>query len=165
MRPKLGDPYVPDVYAQLLAGGSAAMASGTWPTANKAIYVPVIFPYPAQIYSLAFVAANGTGNYDLGFYDGYSKSKIQSTGSTAMTAAGAKKMTFTQDYRVDPGKVYYAALALSSASGSIERNNSILAALIALGCGEQLTALPLPDPMVPVTSSSAYLPLFVFGVR
>jgi hypothetical protein len=165
MRPKIADSYVPHTYADLMGVGVQAMAASVWPVANKALYLPVTFPYPCQLYSIAFVAVNGTGNYDLGFYDGYSKVRIASSGSTAMTAAGAKTLTFTTDIRVDPGKLYYAALALSSTSGSVERNNSAVPALIALGCAEQATALPLPSPMVPVTLVAAYMPLFVFGVR
>lgn len=165
MRPRIADPYVPSVFADVVGVGAQAIASANWPTANKAIYVPIIFPSPCQINSISFVAVNGTGNYDLGFYDGYSKTKIASSGSTAMTAAGAKKLTISPDYRVDSGKLYYAALALSSASGTVERNNAGVPALISLGLAEQTSALPLPSPMVPVTLTSAFMPLFVFGVR
>jgi hypothetical protein len=166
MRLKLADGYVPTSFTEVIAdGGAQSVASGAWPSANRAIYIPVIFPFPCQVYSIAFAATNGTGNYDLGFIDGYTKGKIASSGSTAMTAAGAKTLTFTTDIRVDPGKVYYAALALSSASGTVTRSNSGLPSMISLGMGQEAAALPLPSTITPVTVASAYMPLIAFGVR
>jgi hypothetical protein len=117
MRPRLADPYVPHTYAELAGLGTQGLGTGNWPVANKALCLPVVFPYPCQLYSIAFVAVNGTGNYDLGLYDGYSKVRIASSGTTAMSAAGAKTLSSSPDMRVDPGKLYYAALALSSGSG------------------------------------------------
>jgi hypothetical protein len=139
---RLPDFYVPDIYTQMAAlHGSGLGGTGTWPIANKALYVPVIFPVPATLTSIAFVAFNGTGNYDLGFCDGYTKKRIYSSGSTAMTAAGVKKLTFTTPIRIDPGKLYYGALALSSTSGSIWRSNYSIAACIAGGMGEGSKAM------------------------
>jgi hypothetical protein len=163
---RLPDAYIPDTYIQA-AGlhGSGVGGTGTWPIANKALYVPVIFPVPATLTSIAMIAFNGTGNYDLGFCDGYTKKRIASSGSTAMTAAGMKKLTFATPIRVDAGRLYYGALALSSASGNVWRSNYSIAACIAAGMGEQVTALPLPDPIVPATVLAAYMPIFVFGIQ
>lgn len=168
MRPRTPDSFVPPIYPELqaLSSSGTAISSGGLTTANLAYYVPIFFLYPAQIYSLSFAASNGTGNYDLGLYDGYSKNRIQSTGSTAMTAAGVKTMTLTTDYRVDAGKLYYAALALSSTSGTVWRwVPASVTSLIGGGFGQQASALPLPSTMTPVTATATVIPLFVFGVR
>jgi hypothetical protein len=167
VQPRTPDFYIPDIYTDLAAyAGQAAHTAASWPVANKAIYVPVIFRYPATITSISFIAGNGTGNYDLGFYDGYSKLRMASTTSTAMTAAGGKMLTFTQPLRVDAGRLYYGALAISSTGGThIRTNTGSVANAILCGMGEQTSALPLPSTMAPVTVVAATAPVFVFGVR
>lgn len=165
MQPRIADSYIPQIYADAAAYlGNGAQATATWPTANKAIYVPIIFPYPCTLTSIAFAAGNGTGNYDLGFYDGYSKVRLGSTTSTAMTAAGKKTLTFTQPLRVDAGRVYYGALALSSTSGSMVSRGLLFRHAILCGLGEQTSSLPLPSTAAPTTCTSSYMPLFIFGV-
>jgi hypothetical protein len=164
--PRTADFYIPDIYNDLSAFMGQAVHSATaWPTANKAIYMPIIFRYPATLTSISFIAGNGTGNYDLGFYDGYSKVKYQSSGSTAMTATGGKTLTFTQPIRVDAGRVYFGALALSSTSGTAFKSAAPVANCIMCGLGEQTSSLPLPSTAAPVTATSAYAPLFIIGVR
>jgi hypothetical protein len=166
MRPRIADSFVPSVYSEMLGAGAVGTLAGrSFPAANRAVHVPVMWPWPCQLYSLTVIAANGTGNYDLGFYDGYSKNLIASAGSTAMTAAGAKTLTFSRDIRVDAGKVYYAAVAGSSTSGQVEGFNTGILGLISIGMGQQASALPLPSTMTPATVATGFMPLFVFGVR
>ncbi len=166
MQPRVADFYVPQIYSDLTALGSAApsIAAAVWPTANRAFYVPVIFPYPCTLTSVSFIAGNGTGNYDLGLYDGYSKAKLASTGSTAMTAAGTKTLTFSSPIRSDAGRLYYAAVTLSSTSGTAIRVNTAIVLLIAAGFAQE-SSLPLNATMTPVTIASAYTPFVVFGIR
>jgi hypothetical protein len=167
MQPRTADFYIPDIYMDLAGyAGQTTHSATVWPTANKAIYVPIIFRYPATLTSISFIAGNGTGNYDLGFYDGYSKVRMASTTSTAMTAAGGKTLTFSQPLRVDAGRLYYGALALSSTSGSTFRTNTgAVNFSILCGMGEQTSSLPLPATAAPVTATVTYAPLFIFGVR
>jgi hypothetical protein len=166
MQPRTADSYIPDIYNDLSAYFGQGVHSATgWPTANKAIYVPIIFRYPTTLTSISFIAGNGTGNYDLGFYDGYTKAKLATSGSTAMTAAGGKTLTFTQPIRVDAGRIYYGAMALSSTSGTAFKSAPSVAQCIICGLGEQTSSLPLPSTAAPVTCTSAYAPLFIFGVR
>jgi hypothetical protein len=166
MQPRIADFYIPSIYVDLAAYSTqAAHTAAVWPSANKAIYVPIIFPYPATITSIGFFAGNGTGNYDLGFYDGYSKARLASTGTTAMTATGAKTLTFTQPLRVDAGRLYYGGLALSSTSGTAGSHSVLTANCIICGLAQEVSALPLPATMTPTVATSAYAPVFIFGVR
>ncbi len=166
MQPRVPDFFVPAIYAEQAAvQANSAPGAGTWPLANRAQYVPCIFPYPCTLTSITFVASNGTGNYDLGLYDGYSKNKIASTGSTAMTAAGPKTLTFSPPVRVDAGKLYYGALSLSSTSGGFWRFQTDVPACIVAGCAQETSALPLPATMTPATIATAIFPIFIFGVR
>jgi len=146
---------------KMAAGFSIANAG--WATANMALYLPVMFPANATLYAIRFHAANGTGNYDLGLYDEF-LTLVASTGSTAMSAAGVKSLTLPE-YRVQAGRIYYAALAISSTSGQIVRWAITARDGVAVGVGQQATALPLPDPAVPVTLTTAVIPIFAFGVR
>jgi hypothetical protein len=164
--PKLPDYYVPSIYNEIsaLGGGAFGFATQTYPAANRAIYVPIIFPYPAQLYSMSMIATNATGNWDIGLYDGYTKLLMASKGSTAM-ASGIKTLTFSPEIRVEPGRLYYAGVSLSSTSGSIVRSNPGIPACVAAGMGQEASALPLPASMTPAIVASTYVPLFIFGVR
>lgn len=162
----LPDPYL-DERAILTALGTAAVswAIGTWSTAaDRAYYVPQLFPVRCTLYALRFQAGNGTGNYDIGVYDA-AGTRLASSGSTAMTAAGTKTLSLA-DISVTAGTLLYAAIALSSTSGSSGRiAYSVAAPTLAIGQMEESSALPLPSTMTPVVSTNASLPIFVWGVR
>lgn len=162
--PALFMPLYPHVLATF--DGNFTMALNNFGTTNKAIYIPCYFPDAATLFSISFYAGNGTGNYDLGLYDRDCSARLFSTGSTAMTAAGGKTLTFTNDYRVGAGDLLFAALALSSATGQCLRLNAGSAqSLRGIGCGVQTSALPLPATATPATTDAAFAPAFLFGVR
>lgn len=161
---RLPDPYspMPAGLDELLA--VAWSASGTWSSANGAVFMPFQFPVSATIYSVSFWANNGTGNYDLGLYFA-SLARVQSKGSTAMTAAGKKTLSLTTDFRVNAGDLIYVGVVCSSTSGQIVTITSSTVLNAASGIGSQASALPLPDPFVPVSSTSTRIPVIQFGIR
>lgn len=132
-------------------------------TNNDAILTPFVLPCDMTIYQVKFFAGNGTGNYDLGLYNS-SLVRLASTGSTAMSAAGVKTLSLS-DTHLAGGDLIYAALALSSTAGTVLRQVANLSQLRGFGVGQQASAVPLPDPFVPVTPTGAILPLIAFGVR
>lgn len=162
----LPDPWIPwEPYNSLAVGAVSSYGSGAGvATNNDATYLPIILPCDVTIYSLSFAATNGTGNYDLGLYNS-ALERLASTGSTAMSAAGIKTLSIA-DMRFHGGDLIYAALAMSSTSGTILRAVYGVALMEGYGWGHQASALPLPNPMVPVTTA-AYTtnPVFAFGVR
>lgn len=135
-----------------------------WVTANAAVLVPIIFPVAATVYSISFAAANGTGNYDIGLY-GEDFGKVESSGSTAMSAAGRKTLTLTNDLRVGAGALIYGALAMSSTSGTLLAVSAGAPDAIIGGIAQQTSALPLPDPFVPATTIARRVPVFALGIR
>jgi hypothetical protein len=158
--------WVPDSLYENQAGGLES--TGTFPTAlaaNQAMYCPVTFPCDATIYNVSFVATNGTGNYDLGLYDA-SYRRLASTGSTAMSAAGVKTLTFP-DIRVKAGTTLYVGVVWSSISARmICQANTTVVIMTALGIAEEASALPLPATATPVMVAAATrIPLFTFGIR
>lgn len=141
---------------------SAAPASTSWPTNNKAIYEPFRLRYSVTVYAL-WVANGGTasGNIDIGIYaqDG---TKILSTGSTAQAGTNVHQVISTTATTIGPGQ-YYMALALSSTVGTVFAINSASKILAATGgMYLQLTAFPLPATATFATYSatSNYIPLF-----
>ena len=151
--------------ADLNSIGSTGLAAGALAGANNtATYVPIWLPCDAVIYELRFRAANGTGNYDLGIYD-KDFNRIASTGSTAMSASGTKTLSLSNRYVKGGELAFYAALALSSTSGTILRCNGTVARWRMSGVLQQLTALPLPNPATPISPTDTVIPVFALGVR
>lgn len=164
----LTDPHIP-VWSYGEAGAidnAGSVASVAWPIANTAVYVPVQFGESATLYSISYAANSGTGNYDLGFYDD-ALARIASTGSTALSAAGVKTLSLPE-YAVQPGAIYYGALAHSSTGAVIRMVIANIRDMIGVGCGIEASALPLPVTATPVTVSTGFggvMPIFAFGVR
>ena len=164
----LPDPWTPGTPMDQLLKQAAATApsSGTLVASNNdALYAPVVFPCDCTVYALRFSATNATGNYDIGFYDA-ALNRLVSKGSTAM--ANAIQTLTIPDIRVIGGELYYAAFAFSSTSGTAIRYVAgITGYQRSVGYGFQQSALPLPNPAVPVSpiAQGVICPLFAFGIR
>lgn len=162
----LPDPYLDPLPFMQAAGVSAGLtwAVSTWSgAADRATYLPQVFPVRCTLYALSFMGGNTTGNYDLGVYsaDGV---KLASTGSTAL-AASMQTLTLPE-IAVPAGGLLYAALALSSTSGSSGRAGFTSAfQTINAGMLQEASALPLPANMTPVISAETEIPIFAWGVR
>lgn len=165
----LPDPWIPlEPYSQ--AVGYAALstpASGTLVgTGNRALFLPIVFPYAATVTALRTIGGNTTGNYDLGFYvaDPLTNAitRVASTGSTGLSVA---ILELALDYRVVAGRLYFAALALSSTAGTVVRPNYSANAGIAVGGFAQDSALPLPSTATPTAYAQNVFPQFAFGIR
>lgn len=144
--------------ANNLALGS--MASGVWPSANLALYMPISFPFPYPAKRAWWV--NGTtanGNVDLGLYSAVSGAKLYSTGATLQSGTSATQYV-SVDWLVQPGE-YFLALSLSSGTGTIFRTTGASAIVCRMaGVLQEASAHPLPTTMTPVTATNAYWPLF-----
>lgn len=165
---QLPDPWMPGDF--LRDGGSisgpSAIASSGWGAANQGIAIPIVFPVAATIYSVSFAAGNGTGNFDIALYRP-DFVLVQSLGTTAMTAAGKKTLTLTNDYRVAAGEMIYVGLVGSSTSGTnINYNFGTNGDVILTSVAVQASAIPLPDPFVPAEpASSLKIPVVALGIR
>ena len=165
---QLPDPYIQEYPYSLIfrIQLTVPMTNGAVTSVtNRAVYVPMIFPCDATLYAIRFVATNGTGNYDLGFYKS-DLTRIASSGITAMTAAGVKSLTLSE-VRVFGGDLYYSALWLSSTSGQVIRyaNTATVTTLNNLGFAQETNAAGLPATATPATQSDLPTPQFFYGVR
>lgn len=143
-----------------IAGTSAAAASGNWPSANLAIYIPFWLPWPYSVRRVFW--ANGatlTGNKDFGIYSAEG-TRIYSTGSTAESGASAIQYTTpSPDILLSPGR-YYFALSCSATTGhGWQVSTGAAAEARHGGLLQQATAVPLPATMTPASFTGTVMPL------
>lgn len=160
----LPDPWLPPgpyVDSQVLQ--TPTWQSGGPSTADEAIYIPVVMPCAATLYSLSFRGTNATGNYDMGVYlDNYSR--YAAKGSTAM--ANAKQDLTFSDLRIGAGETVIAAFVFSSTAARLMLATGLIRSLGLAGIGQEASALPLPATATPLPASTwANIPAFSFGVR
>lgn len=143
--------------------GQQMQSAGSWPTANLAVFVPVVVGTHITVYQLGWQNAGTlSGNVDAGIYD-KSRTKLVSTGSTAQAGANAFQLVDIAD-TVLPRGVYYLALAVDNLTaqfmfpgGSFQAGN-----YRGCGCGEQASAFPLPGTATITGINSNRVPV-VFG--
>ena len=160
----LPDPWVPHFpFTDALVMTPISPAASTGWTANRAYYIPVIFPASATLYALRAAGGNTTGNYDLALYDA-NGTRLATKGSTAMAAA-VLSLTLPE-IRVHAGTLYYAAVVTDNNSASlyglVHAGTRYWAAT---GCANEESAFPLPVSATRVGMISVKVPLIAFGVR
>lgn len=95
--------------AALSSLANVAAASTAWPSANRALFVPIRLSAPLIVTKLAMGAgATAAGNFDVGIYDAQGN-KIVSSGATAKVASAEQVIDIT-DTQIGPG-LFYLALA------------------------------------------------------
>lgn len=137
--------------------GPSTPASAVWPSANRAILVPMYLSDTTLVPSLfADNGATAAGNLDLGIYtEGFAR--IVSKGSTAQSGTDAPQSFDITDVTLAPGR-YYLALASDSASATFLRYSVPVYALKAMGVLQMTSAFPLPATITPEAVASAYVP-------
>lgn len=134
--------------------------NGTWPSANRALYVPFGIPAPFRI-TRFWYAINSvpTGNVDLGVYapDG---TLIVSCGSTAAAGTGGVLTFITPTATTLPPGSYYMACAFSSASNNLQAGAPSVVMLQSAGVVQAASQVPLATAPTFATPASAYLNLF-----
>lgn len=138
---------------------SNATSSATWPAGNLAIYVPFTVWEPFTVTHLAWVnGAAVSGNVDMGIYD-EAGTRLTSTGATAQSGTNAIQIVDITDITLGPG-LYYMAMSLSSAVGTIWRNAPAVYLSIMSGVYEQASAHPLPANATFAAPAQTYIPAF-----
>lgn len=145
-----------------------SMASAAWPTASLGLFYPFVLTSTATAYQLLFyVGATSGGDIDMAIYDSQ-KNRIVSAGSTAMSASinTVQELNIT-DTVLGPG-VYLLAVSSSATSGTVFGFQiSDETSLAALPVYEQagLTGATLPDPCVPVVTTSTAPLIAAVGIQ
>lgn len=137
---------------------SAAMASSSWSTGNRAMYIPFVLPWPYLVNRVFW--GNGstlTANKDFGIYTA-GGTLIYSTGSTAESGASVLQFVEPTPFLLSPGR-YYMALVCSATTNHVWASASTAIYKRMWGILEQATALPLPATWTPAAASMTIVPL------
>jgi len=147
-------------------GGIGTATSSTWPANNLALFYPFKLADWATVYQLFFwVGATSSGNIDVGIYDSQ-KNRIVSAGTTAMSATvnTIQELNVT-DTVLGPGSYLLGAACSTTVGTGFRVTNTDEVYLPSFPGYEQATALPLPDPCVPVVNTQANVTVFVAGAQ
>jgi hypothetical protein len=161
-----GDENCP-VADYLSAAGITLSSTGVWGVASAAVYVPILVRTPMTVYQLAW--GNGatlSGNVDVGLYDGTSKARLVSTGSTAQAGVSALQAVDVADTPVPPG-LHYLAMAMDNTVGVVNRGQLVSAAPgRACGMAQQASAFPLPSTATfAALTSVSLVPLVIAAIE
>lgn len=133
-------------------------ATGAWPTANLAIFVPMPISMPFTVVKM-FLYNGGTvsGNVDIGIYTAEG-ARVVSSGTTAHAATTDKQVFDITDTLLNPG-LYYLALAFD--------NNVALVTHMAglavnncrsIGIRQASSSFVLPATVTFEAAANAYIP-------
>lgn len=143
-----------------------SVASGAYPAANLALYVPIYLAEPATIYETwvatgTLTTSNAT---EIGVYT-TGGTRLFTTATTVATASDVVNSSGMTDYVLDAGTYYLAfgcdgtrAFIASSAAAGLYQS---------FGCLEQtgLTGANLPSTATFAAYTRAYLPVFGLNLR
>lgn len=153
-------PFSPESIGTILASWALNpySASGAWPTANLAIFIPFVLTRPTTIYQLGWFNGSAvSGNIDVGIYDA-AFNRLTSTGSTAQAGTTAPQSVDITDIIIGPG-LFWMAAVMDNTTGTLQRTTIGVAALCrATGMCEQATAFPLPATATPTLYTQNYVP-------
>lgn len=128
-----------------LVGG--LIGNGAWPSANLAIYVPIVVPELSTIFQIAWHngAVNAAANVDVGLYDEAGNALV-TLGNTPQSGANAIQVGNIADTLVKPGRYFVAMVCSTTATATFRRFNANppLQFLRACGLQQQATSSPLP---------------------
>ena len=143
-----------------LANAVSNGSSFAWPSANRALFVPIWLPAPFLLKSM--FAVNGTtatGNIDLGVY-GVDGSLIASKGSTAQSGTSTLQiLSLTTPIILSPGR-YFMAISASSTSATFIGRTPTTQILRRFGLLQAASQVPLATGPTFATAASAVLPHF-----
>lgn len=144
----------------LLANGMpAASTSGAWPTANTALFMPMLVPRPFIFKQVGlFNGATVSGNVDMGIYDP-AGIRLVSSGSVAQAGTNVTQTIDITDTPVNPG-LYYLAIALNNGTGTTFRWTAVTNVWRAAGILAMASAFNLPATATYSASLPApYMPI------
>lgn len=138
---------------------TSAVSTGTWPSANLAIYVPFEVSATVTVSAAAYYSNAATGNFDVGVYSS-AGTRLVSKGSTAI-ATGFNVVSLTSTLLL-PGRYYMGFV--HSATQSFWRVVPAVPIGAALGVKQQTSALPLPSSATFSDLAQAFVPAFGLSI-
>lgn len=141
----------------LFSGTGVGNTSGAWPTANLAIWLPVIIWAPCTVDQLGiFNGATANSNIDLGIYH-RDNTLLVSTGAFAQAGTNAYQFTSVTPTDLSEG-LHFFACSFSATTGTIFRQGTLAAGLSStIGVLQEASAHPLPSTGTPVVALSDFV--------
>jgi hypothetical protein len=141
----------------MFAGVGTTTASQLWPTANLAVWMPMMVWMPVKIDQVFILNGSSvTGNVDVGIYN-RSYSLLVSTGATAVAGTSAYQFIAVTETTLNEG-LHYFAVSCSSSSNRMSMQVTLAAGLSSYyGILQEASAHPLPSTGTPVFAASDFL--------
>lgn len=153
-------PFILGLPGDTIMTGSVGPGVAVWPSASRAIYVPLRITTTQRLKSVAvWCTATGSSTYDLGLYDVGPAERLASSGSQSLVAASVNTWTLTNPILLEAGHRYYIGMAAGSTSASFARYNPSVNQMRMGGYAQEAAALPLPATATPAQSASGYVPM------
>lgn len=138
---------------------------GAWPSANRAIFVPVYVYAPCTVYKLTMENGAVAGEVDAGIYSypgtGTSATRLASSGKVAMASAETLQVFDIADQALMPG-IYFLAFVCSTVTTAtfkhVPGGSNAPPLHQVLGTCQMASALPLPETATLARAESAYTP-------
>ena len=150
----------------LLRGLSQSLpGTAAWPSANLAIYVPVVIPRPVVVLKMGWInGVTASGNIDVGIYD-VTGAKVVTAGSTAQGTTSVAQLVNTTDVQLVGPARYYLAMSMDNTTGTVGRNTLPVSgtAMRGIGCAQEASAFALPATATLAVMANNYVP-FVFAL-
>ena len=150
-------------------GSFGAAASGVWPAANRAFFIPFRLdrPVTVTVFGVYNGITVGNGSVDVGIYsdDGPSTSTarlIISSRAVATSGASAIQTLDIPDTPLGAGR-FYIAIVMSSASDTVFRVGLNNTHARAVGVCQMASAYPLPLSATLAAAASTFLPMVGFA--
>jgi hypothetical protein len=135
-----------------------AVSGGTWPSANRALFIPWYVQRPVVVTALqVYVTTSAAGNLDLGVYDANGV-RLVSTGSTAVAAVGVQRVAVSPT-SIPAGK-HYLAMSCSTTSAQFLREATQPWTFLT-GVQQMAAAVPLPASATFAAPANNYSPLIL----
>lgn len=140
-------------------------ATGTWPTANLALFVPFQLYVPATFVQMAVLMGGTNGdNIDVGIFDSQGN-RIVSSGSTAQGSTNVVQTFDITDTTLAPG-TYFLACACSGTTGAVSRYAPTGTGFCAgAGMLQTASAFALPASVTFASVAQEYVPFIVASTR
>lgn len=150
--------------ARSVGATSSTPASATWPTANKAFYIPFyVAGRSFTVRRIAFVnGATASGNVDVGVYDA-AGNRLVSMGSTAQSGTSQAQWLNVADTTLAPDRLYYMAAAMNNTTGTSTRWAPTLEDVRTAGVFVETSAFALPSTATFAVADVAFIPMLVLS--
>lgn len=162
--PKALSSWDKELTVQVLVHAGATNARGgatTWPSADLAIFLPVVIAGPFTIRKAGCENGTNSGNVDLGVYTA-ELSLVVSTGSTAMAGGSVWQEIDVTDTTI-PAGLYYIAMVMNNTTGANAASAVGTGVMRASGAFQMASAFPLPATATRTAISNSYWPSFQFA--